>query len=142
MTHLKHLMLPLAALALSACELETSGNGGLDGFWHLERVDTLATGGVADWSAETRFWAFQARLLNVTNNDGGYLLRFSHEGDSLTVSDPYAHARPNGATRLEDAQPLRPYGINGLSDRFRIEKLKGGTMVLSTKRLKLTLKKF
>ena len=33
------------ALALASCELETSDNGKFDGFWHLERVDTLATGG-------------------------------------------------------------------------------------------------
>lgn len=142
MKHLKHLIHPLAALALSACELETSGNGDLDGFWHLERVDTLATGGVADYSSQSKFWAFQAKLLNVSDNNGGYLLRFSHEGDSLFLSEPYTNDRTNGDTRLEDAQPLRPYGINTLSDRFRIERMKGGDMVLRTKQLKLTLKKF
>ncbi len=32
------------SLVLSSCTLETSDNGDFDGFWHLERVDTLATG--------------------------------------------------------------------------------------------------
>ena len=30
-------------MALVACDIETSGNGDLDGFWQLRQVDTLAT---------------------------------------------------------------------------------------------------
>ena len=39
-----------AALAagMQSCEIETSHNGDLDGFWHLTGVDTLATGGKRD----------------------------------------------------------------------------------------------
>ena len=36
------------SLVLSSCTLETSDNGDFDGFWHLERVDTLATGNYLD----------------------------------------------------------------------------------------------
>ena len=39
------LSLAVMMLTLSSCEVETSQNGDLDGFWHLEQVDTLATGG-------------------------------------------------------------------------------------------------
>ena len=28
------------ALVMSSCEMETTDNGDLDGFWHLESVDT------------------------------------------------------------------------------------------------------
>lgn len=38
------LSLAVMMLTLSSCEVETSQNGDLDGFWHLEQVDTLATG--------------------------------------------------------------------------------------------------
>ena len=45
----KHLILMLVGMLVlcfqSACTLETSDNGDLDGYWHLEQVDTLATGG-------------------------------------------------------------------------------------------------
>ena len=49
-------IMALSAIALSmlftACgiDFEGSDNGKLDGFWHLEKVDTLATGGVTDYS--------------------------------------------------------------------------------------------
>ncbi len=142
MTRIKHFIFPLIACALASCELETSGNGGLDGYWHLEQVDTLATGGVTDLSEDYRFWAFQYRLLNVSGYNNSYLLRFSHEGDSLFLSDPYVNDRKNGDIQLEDQEPLRPYGINGLTERFRIEQLKGTNMVLSNKTFKLRLKKF
>lgn len=142
MTHIKFLLLIALIGTLASCELETSGNGDLDGFWHLERVDTLATGGVTDLSNTTRFWAFQSRLLNVSDKNGSYLLRFSHEGDSLFLSDPYLNDRGNGDIKLEDHEPLRPYGINNVADRFRIEQLKGSNMILSNKTLKLKLKKF
>ena len=38
------------SMLLTACgiDFEGSDNGKLDGFWHLEKVDTLATGGVTD----------------------------------------------------------------------------------------------
>ncbi len=142
MTRIKHFIFPLIACALASCELETSGNGGLDGYWHLEQVDTLATGGVTDLSEDYRFWAFQYRLLNVSGYNSSYLLRFSHEGDSLFLSDPYVNDRKNGDIQLEDQEPPRTYGINGLTERFRIEQLKGTNMVLSNKTLKLRLKKF
>ena len=31
----------LTAVLSASCEIETSDNGDLDGFWHLERVDTI-----------------------------------------------------------------------------------------------------
>ena len=39
------LFFAVLVFTLSSCEIETSQNGDLDGFWHLEQVDTLATGG-------------------------------------------------------------------------------------------------
>lgn len=142
MKHIKHLLLPLAAIGLAACEIETSGNGTLDGFWHLERADTLATGGSTDLTGTGRFWAFQSRLLNVTNGESSFMLRFSHEGDSLFLSDPYEDDRTNSDPKLEIAEPLNPYGINSLTERFRIERLKGGDLVVSSKTLRLKFKKF
>ena len=35
-------MLLSLGLGMSSCTLETSDNGYFDGYWHLERVDTLA----------------------------------------------------------------------------------------------------
>lgn len=35
----------MGLLLPSSCTIEASDNGDFDGFWHLERVDTLTTGG-------------------------------------------------------------------------------------------------
>ena len=48
------------ALTLASCELETSDNGKFDGFWHLERVDTLATGRSLNLQQKRIFWGVQA----------------------------------------------------------------------------------
>ena len=48
---------------VSSCTIENYDDGGLDGFWHLEQVDTLSTGGSNDLSSVKRFWGFQGKLL-------------------------------------------------------------------------------
>lgn len=34
----------ISMFAFSSCELESSDNGKLDGFWHLESIDSLENG--------------------------------------------------------------------------------------------------
>ena len=41
--------------AMTSCTIESSDNGKLDGFWHMEQVDTLATGGTQDLSDSLMF---------------------------------------------------------------------------------------
>ena len=86
----KYILFPLilfvAVLPFVACELETSDNGDLDGFWHLVRIDTLATQGTCDMKQERIFWSFQKDLLKVDDKTGGnssILLRFNHSGGNL-----------------------------------------------------------
>ena len=41
---------------LVSCELETSGNKELDGYWQMCQVDTLATDGVTDTREALIYW--------------------------------------------------------------------------------------
>ena len=69
-----------AISAMMSCEIETSGNGDLDGFWHLVRVDTLSTGGMCDMSGRRVFWSVQVGILNATDYDRyhkGYLFHLT-----------------------------------------------------------------
>ena len=59
------LSLAVMMLTLSSCEVETSQNGDLDGFWHLEQVDTLATGGTCNFADKRVFWGCQYKLIQV-----------------------------------------------------------------------------
>lgn len=156
---MKKTFLSIAVCLLSAfsvftscsVEIEANGNGALDGFWHLEQVDTLATGGKADLSSRRLFWGVQAKLVSVRDfdkNDNGYYLRFAQTSDSLTLSSPYANnwheneQNTGGDVPVTDATVLAPFGINNLTEGFCKETLKGGTMVLRSKRLRLHFKKF
>ena len=66
---------------LMSCDLETSDNGKLDGFWHLEKVDTIATGGVCDMSKEFVFWSVQSMFVEVSERsqvgENKYIFSFS-----------------------------------------------------------------
>lgn len=133
-------------LMMTACDIETSDNGDLDGYWHLVRVDTLATGGTCDMSESLVFWAVQMRLLNVVDhiNDPdhfGYFLRFEHRGGTLRVYDPYKNSRKDGDIKVEDASVLAPFGINKLEETYQVEQLDGDDMRLANEQLRLSFEK-
>lgn len=139
-----------AALLLGACSISTDSNGKLDGFWHLTTIDTLATGGVTDYSQRKVFWGVQAKLISVQDKDighSGYYFRFKHEGDSLIINSPYLNGghedMPGGGDiPINDYFELMPLGINGLEEHFVIEKLTGSHMTLRSKLLRLNFRRF
>lgn len=138
------IVMALSAAAMTSCEIETSGNGDLDGFWHLVRVDTLATGGVRDMSGGRVFWSVQVGLLNATDYDKypkGYLFHFDKTDSTLRIFDPYADNRAEGDIKVEDPALLNHLGINALDETFSIERLEGSRMTLATERLRLSFKK-
>ena len=129
---------------LSACELETSHNGKLDGWWLLTAVDTLPTGGHANVEAQQCTWAFQGRLLelrDVPGQRGDYLLSFAQHGGDLLLSHPYLSARDSGDIAVQTPQPLHPYGIQTLSERFSIITIDRQRMVLTSTSLRLYFRK-
>ncbi len=142
-----------ALCSTTSCTLESSDNGDFDGFWHLEQVDTLSTGGVRDLSGQRIFWGVQYKLISCRNlsSDGlhGYYFRFRQTGDSIILHTPYKdnwhqdQGEDGGdipVTEMTDA--IRGYGINHLEEGFYKERLKGDKMVLRSKSLRLYFKKF
>lgn len=131
-------------LAMTSCELEGSNNGELDGYWHIERIDTLATGGVADYSQDLFFWAFQGKLLSLScrnHNATDCLTRFNKTGGTLTISEPFRYDRMGGDEPLETPELLQPYGINKTEESFAIESLSGSKMILKSETLRISFKK-
>lgn len=141
-------MLALAA-SLSSCgvDINSLGSGDVYGYWHLERVDSLQNGQQKDLSENRIFWMFEGKLLEMSDYDGGYniyLLRFSHSGGMLEVSQPYMYDRESGEgdRKVTDPQELSHYGINALEERFEVEKLSDGKMILKNQLVKLYFTKF
>lgn len=142
---MKYLSILFALMfCLSACELETSHNGKLDGWWLLTAVDTLQTGGHANVEAQQCTWAFQGRLLelrDVPGQRGDYLLSFARHGNDLLLSHPYLSARDSGDIAVQTPQPLHPYGIQTLSEQFLIITIDRQHMVLTSTSLRLYFRK-
>lgn len=136
----------LLTMVLASCDLETSGNGKLDGMWHLERIDSVG-GASADLSSHRVYWKFQSKLLELWDADGvneQILMRFERKAGVLRVYEPCRYNRDGneGDRPMTDAAPLAPYGINALEASFRVEKLSSGRMILSDDSLRLYFKKF
>ncbi|WP_288318172.1 lipocalin-like domain-containing protein [Xylanibacter caecicola] len=144
----KYILFPLILFAgilpFVSCELETSDNGDLDGFWHLVRIDTLDTQGTCDMKQERIFWSFQKDLLHVDDKTGmnsSILLRFNHSSGSLTLSDPYIYDRGAGDIKLEDVSMLYPFGINAMEEKFNMIHLSSNHMIIESPMLRLSFKK-
>lgn len=138
----------LFALAISAsCTIEKSNNGDLDGYWHLESIDTIRTGGKCDLSHQQLFWGVQHKLLLLNGGSTSFLYRFKQTGDSLILLTPYINGghedvEGGGDTPLTDPSGLRQYGIQHLEEHFLKEKLGGSYMVLRTDSFRLNLRRF
>lgn len=141
------------ASMLTSCELESSDNGDLDGFWHLESIDTLSTGGTCDYSQQRVFWGVQHKLISITHyellGNRGYYARFLQTGDSLVLTKFYKnhwhqdYGTDGGDIPLtEMSDTLRQCGINHLEEHFHKDALSGSKMVLSNKEFRLRFTKF
>ncbi len=134
---------------LTACglvELHSSKNGDLDGFWHLETVDSLATGNTCDLREERRFWMFQGTIFQLYCPEvmGGqrFVGQFSHENGTLTLWKVLYDIREEGDPVVESVDIIRPFGINQIENVvFRVDELSGNKMTLSNEMLKLSFKK-
>lgn len=128
-----------------SCELETSGNGNLDGMWRLVSVDTLATDGSKDMDGTKLYWSFQNNLLQFDDKNMEYnsiLFRFEHKDGTLRLYNPYIYDRDNGDKPVDDVGLLAPFGVNMFEENCEIELLNGSRMTLKTSVLRLCFKKF
>jgi hypothetical protein len=131
-------------LLFSSCDLETSNNGDLDGYWHLERVDTLSTLGSSDLSQEKLFWAFQKDLLQLRGDEQEFYLRFNHHDNHLDLSDPHLKDREKDDPAISSSTMylILPYGINAEQEYFQVVTLNSDDMVLRNQDLQLWFRKF
>ena len=132
---------------LFSCTLEHVDNGKLDGYWHLEQVDTLATGGTCMLDEQRRFMGIQAHLLALSNIDNpdspkNFICHFERQGNSLRIYDIYYDNRDNGDIKVTDASVLHPFGIHSLDETFNIDKLTHNALILRSEALALRFRRF
>lgn len=140
-------ILTLCLLVVS-CELETSGNKELDGYWQMDQVDTLSTGGVADTREALVFWGVQGKLLQIRYSENGtflgegLLFRFNQDDKHLTLFSPVIHHLYETDEPIDDVEILKPFGIFNLEEIFDIEELDDKEMVLTNDVLRLHFRRY
>ena len=144
----KILYLLVLGLMVVSCELETSGNGDLDGYWQMSQVDTLATGGVADTRESFIYWGVQGKLLQIRYSENdvylseGLLFRFEDNDSILTLSSPFVHHLYETDEPIDDVEILKPFGIYRLVEKFAIKELDDNNMVLTNDVLRLHFRRY
>lgn len=148
MKRLIYIFMTAVVIALTAvsCDIETSGNGKLDGMWHLRSVDTLATAGTYDMTGERIYWSFQHDLMVADDKTGAnlsLLFRFKHAEGRLLLSTPYIYNREEGDEPMteEHLPMLYPYGIHSIDEAYDVIKLSDSKMILQSETLRLSFKK-
>ena len=135
-------------ILLVSCELETSGNEKLDGFWQMSQVDTLSTGRVTDTREALIYWGIQGKLLQIRFSENGTYLgeglmfRFNRDGDNLTLSSPVIHHLYETDEPIDDVEILKPLGIFNLVETFHIDELDDDEMVLTNNSLRLHFRRY
>ena len=133
----------LSLMFLCGCELETPDNGDLDGYWHLEQVDSLAGQRSVDYGQSHIFWSIQFELLQLTNlEDNTIVYKLDYNNRQLTLANPCMFDRADGDTLVTNVEVLRPYGVNSLQESFKVVSLESRKMILESPVLRLHFKKY
>jgi len=140
-----NILLGLSSLfVIAACELETSSDGNLYGYWHLENIDSVA-GGITDMGDGLIFWAVQSNLIECSDRTDAHspvLFRFERQDNSLHMGQAYYNLRDQGDPEVTDVTRLYPYGIGSLEPVFDIEKLSSDRLIITDGVVRLSFKKF
>ena len=129
----------VAMFCISACSLESDSKaaGDLAGMWHCVYIDKGAAS--ADLKDQKVYWSFQGD--DKTGNHSRILFRFSKNGKTLVLKEPYRYDRENGDELLNTPSLLNFYGIDALSITFTIQQ-SGNTMALVNSNVTLHFKRF
>lgn len=138
----------LLGLSLSACEMETSDNGNLDGFWQLSAVDTLSNGRSADMRQSGIYWGVQVNLISIKHlkKSQSFLFQFEMKDGRLKLMSPMKDARPIASEvsdeRVMEPMELKCIGFKHLEEEFEVLQLTGSRMTLQNEHLRMYFRKY
>ena len=133
-------------LMVAGCDVESSDNGDLDGFWQMtEKTDKYEKVGAKDMRNSGLTWSFQGKLLelrDVNDCQRDMVLSFEHTGNQLRVYNPYLVERDSGDIKVTDPMMLLPYGIFNMDEKYNVVELSSDKMVLENERFALKFRKY
>jgi hypothetical protein len=133
-------------LLMVGCDVESSDNGNLDGFWQMTtKTDKYAKCGAVDMRDSGLTWSFQGKLLelrDVNDRQKDIVLSFDHAGNTLRVYNPYIVERDSDDIKISDPMMLLPYGVFNTDEKYDVVELKSDKMVLESERFLLKFRKY
>lgn len=133
----------LSLFFLVGCTLETTDNGDLDGYWHLEQIDSLTSQRSVDYGQARIFWSIQFKLLQLSDLENNTIIyNLVYDNRQLTLADPCMFDRTDGDTLVTDVEVLRRYGVNALQENMKVVSLQSDRMILESPVLRLHFKKY
>lgn len=135
MKRIVYILSIVCLLMMTACDVETSDNGDLDGFWHLQRIESLTNSTTSESIILNQriFWSVQSSLVQLWNlEDQPIICQFTYEKDVLTLINPCLFDRSLGDTPITDVEKLKPYGMNEIPAAFHVVSLNSESMILES----------
>lgn len=133
-------------LLMVGCDVESSDNGNLDGFWQMTtKTDKYAKCGAVDMRDSGLTWSFQGKLLelrDVNDRQKDIVLSFDHAGNTLRVYNPYIVERDSDDIKISNPMMLLPYGVFNTDEKYDVVELKSDKMVLESERFLLKFRKY
>ncbi len=140
-------IMTLFVLVLTSCESYLV-NGDLDGFWQVKSIEDKQTGNITHCKGDI-YYSFQRELVLVSctlsSNPTGqmkenYIAYFTHENDTITMTDFRIYLDKDG--KQAPLQNLEKFGLYELYNMFAVEELNRSSLVLSSEKTRISLKKY
>lgn len=137
----------LIIVLISSCE-SYQIHGDLDGFWQVSTIEKKETGDIIHCNGDT-YYSFQRELVLVSyaspeiptgQSKENYIAYFTHENDSIYMTDFRIYFDRNG--KQAPLSELEKFGLYELYNAFAVEELNSSSLVLSSEKTRISLKKY
>ena len=137
----------LIIVLISSCE-SYQIHGDLDGFWQVSTIEKKETGDIIHCNGNT-YYSFQRELVLVSyaspeipagQMKENYVAYFNHENDSIYMTDFRIYLDRNG--KQAQLSELEKFGLYELYNSFAVEELNRSSLVLSSEKTRISLKKY
>ena len=132
---------------ISSCE-SYQIHGDLDGFWQVSTIENKETGDIIHCNGDT-YYSFQRELVLVSyaspeiptgQSKENYIAYFTHENDSIYMTDFRIYFDRNG--KQAPLSELEKFGLYELYNAFAVKELNSSSLVLSSEKTRISLKKY
>ncbi len=137
----------LIIILISSCE-SYQIHGDLDGFWQVSTIENKETGDIIHCNGD-KYYSFQRELVLVSyaspeiptgQSKENYIAYFTHENDSIYMTDFRIYFDRNG--KQAPLSELEKFGLYELYNAFAVEELNSSSLVLSSEKTRISLKKY